>query len=53
VDENACKRLRQWLCAKHKVFGPGIGKFPEPFLHSALGLVHLTTRTRSFPWATS
>jgi group II intron reverse transcriptase/maturase len=53
VDEHACKRLRQWLCAKHKVFGSGIGQFPEPFLHSVLGLVRLTTRTRSFPWATS
>ena len=49
VDEHACKRLRQWLCAKHKVFGSGIGKFPELFLHSVLGLVRLTTRTRSLP----
>src|SRR5215468_3139247 len=53
VDEHACKRLRQWLCAKHKVFGSGIGQFPEPFLHSVLGLVRLTARTRSLPWATS
>ena len=49
VDEHACKRLRQWLCAKHKVLGSGIGKFPELFLHSVLGLVRLTTRTRSLP----
>src|SRR5499425_1125043 len=53
VDEHACKRLRRWLCAKHKVLGSGIGKFPELFLHSVLGLVRLTTRTRSLPWVKS
>jgi RNA-directed DNA polymerase len=53
VDRHACKRLRQWLCAKHKVFGSGFGQFPELSLHAVLGLVCLTTRTSSFPWATS
>jgi hypothetical protein len=28
-------------------------QFPEAGLHDVLGLVRLTTRTRSFPWATS
>jgi group II intron reverse transcriptase/maturase len=53
VDRHACKRLRQWLCAKHKVIGAGPNRFPEPSLHQVLGLVRLTARTGSFPWATS
>jgi RNA-directed DNA polymerase len=53
VDSHACKRLGQWLCAKHKVVGAGADRFPEPFLHRVLGLVRLTMRTSSFPWATS
>jgi len=52
VERHARKRLRQWLCAKHKV-GPRTGKFPAQVLHDELGLVRLSTRTRSFPWATS
>ena len=42
-----------WLCAKHKVVGTGTGRFPEPFLYEVLGLVCLTARTGSLPWATS
>lgn len=53
VDQHALKRLRQWLCAKHKVVGMGTGRFPEPFLYHVLGLVCLTARTGSLPWATS
>jgi RNA-directed DNA polymerase len=53
VEQHARKRLSQWLCAKHKVSWPGTEKFPEPDLHDVLGLVRLTRRTRSFPWATS
>jgi RNA-directed DNA polymerase len=53
VEEHARKRLRQWLCAKHKVPGPATRRFPDAVLHDELGLVRLTTRTRSFPWANS
>src|SRR6516164_6753544 len=53
VDQHARKRLRQWLCAKHKVVGAGTGRFPEPFLYQVLGLVCLTARTGRLPWATS
>ena len=53
VDRHARKRLRQWLCAKHKVSGMGNGRFPEPFLHQVLGLVCLDTRTGNLPRATS
>jgi RNA-directed DNA polymerase len=53
VEQHARKRLRQWLCAKHKVSWPATKQFPEAALHTELGLVRLTARTRSFPWATS
>jgi group II intron reverse transcriptase/maturase len=53
VEQHACERLRQWLCAKHKVRGRGFGRFPDAHLHNVLGLVRLSTRTRSFPWANS
>jgi hypothetical protein len=51
VDQHTCKRLRQWLCAKHKVPWPATGKFPEASLHDKFGLVRLTERTRNFSWA--
>jgi group II intron reverse transcriptase/maturase len=53
VERHARKRLRQWLCAKHKVSWPATKQFPEAALHDELGLVRLTSRPRSFPWATS
>jgi group II intron reverse transcriptase/maturase len=53
VEQHARKRLRQWLCAKHKVSWPATKQFPEAALHDELGLVRLATRTRSLPWATS
>jgi len=53
VEEHARKRLRQWLRAKHNVHGRATGCFLDADLHDVLGLVRLTTRTRSFPWATS
>jgi RNA-directed DNA polymerase len=53
VDQHARKRLRQWLCAKHKVKWPGNKRFPQSSLHEVLGLVCLTKRTSNFPWATT
>ena len=53
VERHARKRLRQWLCAKHQVSWPATGQFSEAGLHDVMGLVRLTRRTRSFPWATS
>jgi len=52
VEKHACKRLRQWLCAKHQLDWPGTKRFPKNSLPEMLGLVRLTTRTRNFPWAT-
>ena len=51
VDRHARKRLRQWLCAKHKVAGPANRKYPDAILHDAFGLVRLSERTHSFSWA--
>jgi RNA-directed DNA polymerase len=53
VERHARKRLRQWLRAKHHKQGAAIKQFPEASLHDKLGLVRLTLRTRSLPWATS
>ena len=53
VERHARKRLRQWLCAKHKEVWPAYNRFPEASLHDVLGLVRLTKRTSSLPWATS
>jgi RNA-directed DNA polymerase len=51
VDSHARRRLRQWLCRKHKVQGRGISRFPDESLYQQLGLVRLSVRTRSLPWA--
>ena len=53
VELHARRRLRQWLCAKHQVSGNGTGQYPDVTLHEGLGLVRLTRRTASFPWAKS
>jgi len=51
VDSHTRRRLRQWLCAKHKVQGQGTSRFPDEYLYRELGLVRLDVRTRGFPWA--
>ena len=37
VERHARKRLRQWLCAKHKEPRPGYKRFPEASLHAVYG----------------
>jgi hypothetical protein len=51
VDSHTRRRLRQWLCAKHKVQGRGTSRFPDEYLYRELGLVRLDVRTRGLPWA--
>ena len=51
VDRHACRRLRQWLCAKHKTQGQGTSRFPDQYLYHNLGLVRLSDRTHNFSWA--
>jgi RNA-directed DNA polymerase len=52
VERHTRRRLRQWLCAKHKVPGAGTARYPDDVLHEEFGLVRLAQRTASFPWAT-
>jgi RNA-directed DNA polymerase len=52
VERHTRRRLRQWLCAKHQMPGAGTRRYPDETLHEAFGLVRLTQRTASFPWAT-
>ena len=51
VDAHTTRRLRQWLCHKHKISGNGKTRFPEQYLHETLGLVYLPALTRNLPWA--
>jgi hypothetical protein len=50
VDSHACRRLRQWLCAIHKVPDQGYSRFPDRRLHQQLGLVRLRDRISALPW---
>ena len=51
VDAHATKRLRQWLCRKHKVRNGKYVRFPDDRLWEHYGLTCLAPRTRGFPWA--
>jgi len=51
IDAHAVNRLRWWLRKKHKVRGNGKTRFSEQVLYGELGLVQLSARTRSDPWA--
>jgi len=51
VDAHARKRLRQWLCNKHQQRGRGFSRYPDDYLHGALGLARLTSRPHDLPWA--
>jgi RNA-directed DNA polymerase len=53
VEQHTCRRLRQWLCVKHKERAGRNTRFPQKALHQKFGLVRLTARTASFPWATA
>jgi RNA-directed DNA polymerase len=51
LDIHVKKRLRRWLCKKHKVTGRGTACYPDQFLYERLGLMHLPAKTRNLPWA--
>ena len=54
VNYHAMKRLRQWLCRKHKVRGQrGTSRFSDQYLHEQLGLVNIEmlAPTRNRLWA--
>jgi group II intron reverse transcriptase/maturase len=51
VDQHTCKRLRQWLRAKHKEARAASRKYSDAKLRDGFGLVRLSERTRNFSWA--
>jgi group II intron reverse transcriptase/maturase len=51
LDRHARHRLRQWLRAKHKRQSRGTTRIPDARLHDEFGLIRLSDRPRSFPWA--
>ena len=51
VDEHARRRLRRWLCRKHKVRNGKYVRFPNERLWRDLGLTRLASRTARLPWA--
>lgn len=53
IDQYTVRRLRRWLCKKHKVGNTGKYQFADDYLHDELGLVRLSPRTHDFPWATA
>ena len=48
VDAHAIRRLRQWLCRKHKVRAGKYVRFPDKRLWNDLGLARLAQRTATF-----
>jgi len=51
VDAHATKRLRQWLCRKHKVRSGKYVRFSNERLWKDRGLICLGERTAGLPWA--
>ncbi len=51
VDAHVTRRLRQWLCGKHKKSGRGTACYPDEYLYETLGLLRLPSLTRDLPWA--
>jgi RNA-directed DNA polymerase len=51
LNIHVTKRLRRWLCRKHKVQGKGTARYPDQALYEQIGLTNLPLRTRNLPWA--
>ncbi len=49
MDEQARRRLRQWLRAKYPHQGSGRKRYPDAYLHEVLGLVRLQGRPTVMP----
>jgi RNA-directed DNA polymerase len=53
VQRHTCYRLSQWLRRKHKTGRAGLYKYGYQTLYEDLGLLDITKRTTTFPWANS
>ena len=51
LNDHVTKRLRRWLCSKHKVPGRGTTRYPNQYLYEQLELADLPKRTHNLPWA--
>ena len=51
VDAHAKKRFRRWLCRKHKVRSGKYVRFSDDRLYEQYGLIRLSLKTNSLPWA--
>jgi RNA-directed DNA polymerase len=51
VDRYLVPRLRQWLCAKHKVSNRGTNKYTRMYMYQELGLLDLPRFRENFPRA--
>jgi RNA-directed DNA polymerase len=51
LDRYTIRRLRRWLCHKHKVGSHGFTRFPDEYFYAQLGLVRLGPHTETLPWA--
>ena len=50
INTHVTRRLRRWLCGKHKVENTG-KRYSDQYLYEELGLINLPGRTRNLPWA--
>jgi RNA-directed DNA polymerase len=51
VMQHARRRLRRWLCAKHKVRSREYARYPNAYLHEHLHLVQLRPKATGLLWA--
>ena len=51
VNQHAVRRLRRWLCLKHKVRSGKYVRFSDTRLHGDYGLAHLSRQAMGFPSA--
>ena len=51
IDRHVTRRLRRWLCRKHKVRSRGTVRFSNVRLWQDYSLTRLQLRTASLPWA--
>lgn len=51
VMQHARRRLRRWLCVKHKVRSREYARYPNEYLHDQLHLVRLSAKALSVPSA--